>query len=37
MGSVKFMQVNRKLNPESNKPKFSELLAQTEVKERWEK
>ncbi|KQC09843.1 MAG: radical SAM protein [Smithella sp. SDB] len=31
------MQVNRKLNPESNKPKFSELLADAKVKTRWEK
>ena len=31
------MQVNREVNLESTKPKFSELLAQTKVKERWEK
>jgi MoaA/NifB/PqqE/SkfB family radical SAM enzyme len=31
------MQVNQKTTPESAKPKFSELLAQPEVKERWEK
>ncbi|HAR48971.1 radical SAM protein [Smithella sp. SCADC] len=31
------MQVNRKVTPESTKPKFSELLAEPEVKKRWEK
>ncbi len=31
------MQVNPKTNPESAKPKFSELLAEPEVKARWEK
>ena len=31
------MQVNHKKTPESAKPKFSELLAEPEVKARWEK
>jgi organic radical activating enzyme len=31
------MTINNKVSPDTAKPKFSELLAQPEVKERWEK
>jgi len=37
MEAERSMQVNREVKLESTKPKFSELLAEREVKERWEK